>query len=147
MCISALVSNSGNSDSPRRSGKKLVGGVPAVEAEAVFIQVALEVHTPSMVGSDQERFRIAQCLVQPFQISGSTVIYLCVNGNIFQSHIGFEAITFNRSTALNMGIHKLLQGLALNIGNLLHPPRELPSRQFWTEPPQLFPARCPAYVF
>ncbi len=59
MCISALASNSENSDSPGQSGKELVGGVPVVEAEAVFIQVALEVHTPAMIGSCQKCFQIA----------------------------------------------------------------------------------------
>ncbi len=59
LCISALVSKERNSDSPGQSGKELVGGVPTVKAEAVFIQVALEVHTPAVIGSRQKCFQIA----------------------------------------------------------------------------------------
>lgn len=69
----------------------------AVEAEALFIQVALKILPPSMVASCQKRFQIAQHLV------------------------GVEAITLNHGTTLNVSIHKLLQGLALDVRSLLHP--------------------------
>lgn len=59
MHISVLVGKSRNGDSRRQSGKELVSGIPAVEVEAVFIQIALEVHIPTMIGSCQECFQIA----------------------------------------------------------------------------------------
>ena len=59
MCISALVSNHRNSNSAGQPSKELVGRVSAVEAEAVFVQVTLELLTSTMVSSGQECLQIA----------------------------------------------------------------------------------------
>ena len=59
MCLSALVSNRRNGDSAGQSGKELVGRASAIEAEAVFVQVALELLTSTMVSSGQECLQIA----------------------------------------------------------------------------------------
>ena len=57
LCSSALVSNL-----PCQSGEELVLGASAVQAEAVFVQVALELLTSAVVGSGQKCFEVAQCL-------------------------------------------------------------------------------------
>ena len=60
LCSSALVSNR-----PCQPGEELVWGASAVEAEAVFVQVALELLSSAGVGSGQKCFEVAQCLMQP----------------------------------------------------------------------------------
>lgn len=59
MCISALVSNSRNGNSADQPSEELVGCASAVEAEAVFVQVTLELLTSTVVGSGQECLQIA----------------------------------------------------------------------------------------
>lgn len=58
LCLSALVSNR-----PCQPGEELVWGASAVEAEAVFVQVALELLSSAVVGSGQKCFEVAQCLM------------------------------------------------------------------------------------
>ena len=73
MCSSALVSNR-----PCQPGEELVWGASAVEAEAVFVQVALELLTSAVVGSCQKYFEVAQCLGILISLISSLKVVWCI---------------------------------------------------------------------
>ena len=97
--ILSLVSKRRNSNRPCQPGEGLVWGASAVEAEAVLVQVALELLTSAVVGSGQKCFEVVQCLVQPHQIPAGAVVDLRIYSNILQTIVGLISAPANWNLA------------------------------------------------
>ena len=82
------------SNCPREPSKQLVVLKSPVKAEAEFIQVRLVVATASVVGTKQKRFEVADCGMNPFEISN--FIPCGIKRDVFQPHVAFVTVTLDR---------------------------------------------------
>ena len=51
--------------SPCQAAEDLIAGFPPIKSEAEFAQIRLELLAAAVIGSQQERFQVADGLVQP----------------------------------------------------------------------------------
>ena len=58
------------SDGSCQAHKDLISGFSAIEAEAELVQVRLKLRAATVIGSQQERFQVADGFVQPEQVAG-----------------------------------------------------------------------------
>ena len=58
------------SDGFCEAAEDLISGFSAIEAEAELVQVRLKLCAATVIGSQQERFQVADGFVQPVQVAG-----------------------------------------------------------------------------
>ena len=58
------------SDGSCQAHEDLIAGFSAIEAEAELVQVRLKLCAATVIGSQQERFQVADGFVQPVQVAG-----------------------------------------------------------------------------
>ena len=57
------------SDGSCEAAEDLIAGFSAIEAEAELVQVRLKLRAATVIGSQQERFQVADGFVQPMQVA------------------------------------------------------------------------------
>ena len=58
------------SDGSCQAQEDLIAGFSAIEAEAELVQIRLKLRAAAVIGSQQERFQVADGFVQPVQVAG-----------------------------------------------------------------------------
>ena len=58
------------SDGSCQAHEDLIAGFSAIEAEAELVQIGLKLRAAAVIGSQQERFQVADGFVQPMQVAG-----------------------------------------------------------------------------
>ena len=81
------------SDSSCQAQEDLIAGFSAIEAEAELVQIRLKLRAAAVIGSQQERFQVADGFVQPVQIAG--LILFRVQRNTRQVPIASVAVAFD----------------------------------------------------
>ena len=81
------------SDGSCQTNKDLISGFSAIEAEAELVQIGLKLRAAAVIGSQQERFQVADGFVQPMQIAG--LIFFRVQRNAGQVPIALIAVAFD----------------------------------------------------
>ena len=81
------------SDSSCQAQEDLIAGFSAIEAEAELVQVRLKLRAATVIGSQQERFQVADGFVQPMQIAG--FVRFRVQRNAGQVAVASVADAFN----------------------------------------------------
>ena len=70
------------SDGSWQAQEDLIAGFSAIETEAELVQIRLKLCAAAVIGSQQERFQVADGFVQPMQIAG--LIFFRVQRNAGQ---------------------------------------------------------------
>ena len=81
------------SDGSCEAAEDLISGFSAIEAEAELVQIGLKLCAAAVIGSQQERFQVADGFVQPMQIAG--LIFFRVQRNAGQIPIASVAVAFD----------------------------------------------------
>ena len=81
------------SDGSCEAAEDLIAGFSAIEAEAELVQVRLKLRAATVIGSQQERFQVADGFVQPMQVAG--FILFRVQRNARQAPIAHIAVAFD----------------------------------------------------
>ena len=82
------------SDGSCQAHEDLIAGFSAIEAEAELVQVRLKLCAAAVIGSQQERFQVADGFVQPMQIAG--LIFFRVQRNAGQIPIKADVTVYDR---------------------------------------------------
>ena len=94
------------SNSPGEAEKQLICGVPAVEAEAELIHVALQMNTSAVVGSQQEGLEIADGHMEPMQIT--SFVAAIAKRDIFQAAVTVISVALYFGFLCEILVHDLL---------------------------------------
>ena len=81
------------SDGSCEAAEDLIAGFSAIEAEAELVQVRLKLRAATVIGSQQDRFQVADGFVQPMQ--GARFILFRVQRNARQIPIASVAVAFD----------------------------------------------------
>ena len=81
-------------DGSGETRKELIGKLPAIIAEAKFIQIGLKILNPTMVGANQKRFQITDRDMNPLEIIIFRTVSFCTESTSFQTLITGKSITF-----------------------------------------------------
>ena len=81
------------SDSSCQAQEDLIAGFSAIEAEAELVQVRLKLRAATVIGSQQERFQVADGFAQPMQVA--RFILFRVQRNARQVPIASVAVAFD----------------------------------------------------
>ena len=81
------------SDGSCEAAENLIAGFSAIEAEAKFVQVRLKMCAAAVIYAEQERFQVADSLVQPMQVA--RFILFRVQRNTRQVPIALIAVAFD----------------------------------------------------
>ena len=81
------------SDGSCQAQEDLIAGFSAIEAEAELVQIGLKLCAATVIGSQQERFQVADSLVQPMQVA--KFILFRVQRNARQVPIALIAVAFD----------------------------------------------------
>ena len=81
------------SDGSCQAHEDLISGFSAIEAEAELIQIRLKLRAATVIGSQQERFQVADGFVQPMQVA--RFILFRVQRNARQVPIALIAVAFD----------------------------------------------------
>ena len=106
-------------DGSCQTHEDLIAGFSAIEAEAELVQIRLKLRAAAVIGSQQERFQVADGFVQPMQIAG--LIFFRVQRNAGQIPIASVAVAFDFCTRCNGFVYDLLKRAAGDVFNDLHP--------------------------
>lgn len=74
-------------DGSGETRKELIGKLPAIIAEAKFIQIGLKILNPTMVGANQKRFQITDRDMNPLEIIIFRTVSFCTESTSFQTLI------------------------------------------------------------
>ena len=107
------------SDGSCQAHEDLIAGFSAIEAEAELVQIRLKLCAAAVIGSQQERFQVADGFVQPMQTAG--LIFFHVQHNAGQIPIASVAVAFDFCTRCNGFVYDLLKRAAGDVFNDLHP--------------------------
>ena len=107
------------SDGFCEAAEDLISGFSAIEAEAELVQVRLKLCAATVIGSQQERFQVADGFVQPMQVAG--FILFRVQRNARQVPIALIAVAFDFCTCRNSFANDLLKCFARDVFHDLHP--------------------------
>ena len=80
------------SDGSCEAAEDLIAGFSAIEAEAELVQIGLKLCAAAVIGSQQERFQVADGFVQPMQVA--RFILFRVQRNAGQVLIALIAVAF-----------------------------------------------------
>ena len=106
-------------DGSCQTHEDLIAGFSAIEAEAELVQIRLKLRAAAVIGSQQERFQVADGFVQPMQIAG--LIFFRVQRNAGQIPIASVAVAFDFCTCRNSFADDLLKCFARDVFHDLHP--------------------------
>ena len=106
-------------DGSCQTHEDLIAGFSAIEAEAELVQIRLKLRAAAVIGSQQERFQVADGFVQPMQIAG--LIFFRFQRNAGQIPIASVAVAFDFCTRCNGFVYDLLKRAAGDVFNDLHP--------------------------
>ena len=107
------------SDSSCQTHEDLIAGFSAIEAEAELVQVRLKLCAATVIGSQQERFQVADGFVQPVQVAG--FILFRVQLHTRQVLIASVAVAFDFCTRCSSFVDDLLKCFARDVFHDLHP--------------------------
>ena len=107
------------SDGSCQAHEDLIAGFSAIEAEAELVQVRLKLCAATVIGSQQERFQVADGFVQPVQVAG--FILFRVQLHTRQVLIASVAVAFDFCTCRNSFANDLLKCFARDVFHDLHP--------------------------
>ena len=107
------------SDGSYQAQEDLISGFSAVEAEAELVQVRLKLRAATVIGSQQERFQVADGFVQPEQVAGFILFRVQLHAR--QVLIASVAVAFDFCTCRNSFVDDLLKCFARDVFHDLHP--------------------------
>ena len=107
------------SDGFCEAAEDLISGFSAIEAEAELVQVRLKLCAATVIGSQQERFQVADGFVQPVQVAG--FILFRVQLHTRQVLIASVAVAFDFCTRCSSFVDDLLKCFARDVFHDLHP--------------------------
>ena len=81
------------SDGSCQAHEDLIAGFSAIEAEAELVQIGLKLRAAAVIYAEQERFQVADSLVQPMQVA--RFILFRVQRNTRQVPIALIAVAFD----------------------------------------------------
>ena len=107
------------SDGSCQAHKDLISGFSAIEAEAELVQIGLKLYAAAVIYAEQERFQVADSLVQPVQVAGFILFRVQLHAR--QVLIASVAVAFDFCTCRNSFANDLLKCFACDIFHDLHP--------------------------
>ena len=106
-------------DGPCEAAEDLIAGFSAIEAEAELVQIRLKLRAAAVIGTEQERFQVADGFVQPVQVA--FIVLFRVQLHAGQIPIASVAVAFDFCTRRNSFVDDLLERSAGDVVHDLHP--------------------------